>query len=502
MKKRFSIWLALVIVCSFVLSTNVSPVSAQDQNQWQLSDERVPGYLDSTFTPFMVADQNQTVHVFASQVINPDTFQKGIVYRQWSLSGGWTKATDILLSPFGDAVIQGAFLDKKGFLHVIFWGGSTESAHIFYSKAPVQNAASGFAWTKPVIIGNRSVGTTSAAISGDGEENLVMIYNGQSVGVGVYETHSTDSGEMWTKPAPVYLTYDSNLLPFSLRLATGRAGRVHAAWSVVTILGEDRSLHYANFDIAKQAWSSPITLLEKPDKRSYFGPSYPSMVDTGKEVIIMYNGGNPLEGLLVPAGRPVQMVSVSKDNGDTWEVPVVPFYRHNGRSGEHMIVMDSNHVVHAIFIQRIEYVEGNKNVVVGGIWHSAYKDGVWSNPERFIPSVQSSNIRAVICQGNVLLATWIEDQGVGQSGVWSNYMLLDAPELKATPYPTLPALVNVAVPTAGDVLAIPSSAPTLVPSLPGSDNSSNPALPLVLGILPVLILMGIVIFIYRQQTSE
>src|SRR5690606_29290675 len=121
-------------------------------------------------------------------------------------------------------------------------------------------------------------------------------------------------------------------------------------------------------------------------------------------------------------GRPVQMVSVSKDNGDTWEVPVVPFYRHNGRSGEHMIVMDSNHVVHAIFIQRIEYVEGNKNVVVGGIWHSAYKDGVWSNPERFIPSVQSSNIRAVICQGNVLLATWIEDQGVGQSGVWSNYM--------------------------------------------------------------------------------
>ncbi len=501
MKNRHSIWLALFTIGLFVLSANVSKVSAQIQNQWQ-PDDRIPGYLDSTFTPYMVADQNQTVHVFASQVISEETFQRGIVYRQWSVSGGWTKTTDILLSPSGDAVIQGAFLDKKGFIHVIFWGGSAESAHIFYSKAPVQNADSGFSWTKPVIIGNRSVETTSAAITGDGEGNLVVIYNGESMGIGVYGIHSTDSGETWSRSAPIYLTYDSTLLPFSLRLAMGREGRVHAAWSVVTILGEDQSLHYANFDIAEQAWSVPLTLLEKPDERGFFGPSYPSMVDTGNEVVIMYNGGNPFDGLPVPAGRPVQMVSVSKDNGDTWEVPVVPFYRHNGRSGEHMIVTDSNHVVHAIFIQRIEYVDDNKNVVIGGIWHSTYKDGVWSNPERFIPSVQSSNIRAIVSQGNVLLATWIEDQGVGQSGVWYSYMMLDAPESASVPYPTLPTSENAAVPTSIDFPLIPSPASTSVPALLESDDSSNPALPLILGILPVLILIGIMLIIYRRRVSE
>jgi len=500
-KNRHSIWLALFTIGLFVLSANVSKVSAQIQNQWQ-PDDRIPGYLDSTFTPYMVADQNQTVHVFASQVISEETFQRGIVYRQWSVSGGWTKTTDILLSPSGDAVIQGAFLDKKGFIHVIFWGGSAESAHIFYSKAPVQNADSGFSWTKPVIIGNRSVETTSAAITGDGEGNLVVIYNGESMGIGVYGIHSTDSGETWSRSAPIYLTYDSTLLPFSLRLAMGREGRVHAAWSVVTILGEDQSLHYANFDIAEQAWSVPLTLLEKPDERGFFGPSYPSMVDTGNEVVIMYNGGNPFDGLPVPAGRPVQMVSVSKDNGDTWEVPVVPFYRHNGRSGEHMIVTDSNHVVHAIFIQRIEYVDDNKNVVIGGIWHSTYKDGVWSNPERFIPSVQSSNIRAIVSQGNVLLATWIEDQGVGQSGVWYSYMMLDAPESASVPYPTLPTSENAAVPTSIDFPLIPSPASTSVPALLESDDSSNPALPLILGILPVLILIGIMLIIYRRRVSE
>lgn len=496
MKKNNFRWV-LFAVGLLILSTNISRVSAQIPNQWQ-SDERVPGYLDNTLTPYMVVDRNRTVHVFASQIVNEETLQRAIVYRQWSLAGGWTKAVDILLSPTGDAVIQGAFLDNKGMIHVIFWGGTAENAHIYYSKSPVQTAGSGFSWSQPVIIGNLSVETTSAAITGDDNGNLVVIYNGRSRGNGVYEIRSTDAGETWSKSAPIYLTYDQTLLPFSLRLALGREGRVHATWNVVTILGEDRSLYYANFDFAEQQWNTPITLVEKVNERGFFGPSYPSIVDTGKEVIIMYNSGNPFDGLPVPAGRPVQMVSVSKDNGETWEVPVVPFYRHNGRSGEHTLVMDSNNVVHAIFIQRIEYVEGNKNVVIGGIWHSAYKDGVWSNPERFIPSVPSSNIRAVVSQGNVILAVWIEDQGVGQSGVWYNYMVIDSPELTVIPYPTLPITAVPANSTTNSSLEpFPTSTP--IPDLLGSKEGGNPSLPLVLGIAPVLVLIVVFLFVYRQR---
>lgn len=122
MKKNASRWVSFVVGL-LILSANISQVLAQNPNQWQ-PDERVPGYLDNTFTPYMVVDQNRTVHVFASQVMNEKTFQLAIVYRQWSVAGGWTKATDILLSPSGNAVIQGAFLDQQGFVHVIFWGGT------------------------------------------------------------------------------------------------------------------------------------------------------------------------------------------------------------------------------------------------------------------------------------------------------------------------------------------------------------------------------------------
>lgn len=498
MKKNASRWVSFVVGL-LILSANISQVSAQIPNQWQ-PDERVPGYLDNTFTPYMVVDQNRTVHVFASQVMNEKTFQLAIVYRQWSLAGGWTKATDILLSPSGNAVIQGAFLDQQGFVHVIFWGGTAEKAQIYYSKAPVQSAGSASSWSRPVVIGNLSVETTSAAIVGDGLGNLVVIYNGRRMGYGVYAVSSADSGETWSRSAPIYLTYDQTLLPFSLRLAMGREGRVHATWNVVTILGEDRSLYYANFSLTDQRWSLPKALVEKTGTRGFFGPSYPSIVDTGKEVLIMYNSGNPFDGLLVPSGRPVQMVIVSKDNGETWEVPVVPFYRHNGRSGEHALVVDSNNVVHAIFIQRIEYVEGDKNVVIGGIWHSAYKDGVWSNPERFIPSVPSSNIRAVVSQGNVILATWIEDQGVGQAGVWYSYLLLDSKELPVVPYPTLqteaPATLN---PSAVQTATV---TPTLIPEglldrpLIGASNAGSSV---AFGVVIVLILLSIVAFFRLRQ---
>ncbi|MCI0530087.1 MAG: glycoside hydrolase, partial [Nitrospira sp.] len=339
--------------------------------------------------------------------------------------------------------MQGVFLDSQGMIHVIFWGGDAENSNIYYAKSPVQSAGRSSSWSRPIVVGGVSVETTSASIQGDDNGNLVVIFNGQRIGYGVYESHSTDGGDNWSRATPLYLTYDQTLLPFSLRLASGRDQRVHATWSVVTILGEDRSLHYASFDPNEAEWSLPKTLNEKTGGRGFFGPSYPSMVDTGDEVVIMYNSGNPFEGLPVGTGRPVQMVSISKDNGGTWEVPVVPFYRHNGRSGEHTIVKDSENVVHAIFIQRIEYAQDGKNVVVGGIWHSAYKDGKWSNPERFIPSVPSSNIHAVVSQGNVILAVWIEDQGTGQSGVWYSYLVLDAKEDPVIPYPTLQAVIPV-----------------------------------------------------------
>jgi len=500
-------FLVLIFIGLIIFTSNTPHVEAQKVTQWA-PDERVPGYLDETFTPYLLADQNRTVHAFASQFVGESPRQLAIVYRQWSLMGGWTKPVDILLPPIGEARIQGAFLDLLGNIHLIFWGGNAREAYIFYSVAPVEKADVSSAWSEPIIIGDRAVEPSSASIAGDDQGNIVVIYSGNIDGAGVYETHSNDSGDNWSKSRAIFQTFDSSLVPFSLDTDMGQSGQLHAAWNVVTNKGVDSSVHYARYDVEKDQWSEPVMLNKRLELTDYFGPSFPSIVDNGKNVVIMYNNGNPFSGHPVQPGRPVQMVSMSDDGGQSWNDPVVPFYRHTGRSGEHTLVVDGNNVVHALFVQRIEYSVDGAYRLLGGVWHSTLQGGVWSDPDRFITSHAPHDVRAVVSQGNVLLAVWHEDPGAEDlHGIWYSYTILDEPELPvAVPptqqidSPTTPTLSASSNPLLASTQAIET--PDLSLDDVPSGIASNPAGPIIIAIVPViLVLLGVVVM-YRYYRGR
>ena len=501
------VWLPAVSILFMLVAGFAPSVHAQDLAGGWAPDERVPGYLDETFTPVLVADQNRTVHAFASQWVGQSDRQLAVVYRQWSLAGGWTKPVDILLPPLGGTQVQSAFLDSSGILHVIFWAGTSREAYIFYSQAPAVNADQGSAWSEPLPVGWRAVEPSSAAISGDDKGNLVVIYAGNIDGPGVYETHSNNSGRTWTKARSAFLTSESGLVPFSLRLFMGTGGQLHAAWNVVTNRGSDSSLHYARYTVDTEEWAESVMLNKRIEITDYFGPSFPSIVDNGEDVVIMYNNGNPFSGRPIPPGRPVQMVNISNDNGQTWQEPMVPFYRLLGRSGEHSLVVDSAGNIHALFTQRVEYVENGINREIGGMWHSSYKAGVWNDPERFITSYAPHDVRAVVSQGNVLLVVWRQDPGAEiLHGVWFSYKVLDSPELPVVTPAT--AVIENTAPTSDPGLGSnnPQSIPTDKPqiNLEGSPVglTNNPAGPLLIAMIPVVLILIVVIFIYRAYRSR
>jgi len=478
-------------------------VDAQQGTEWR-PDEKVPGYSDDTFTPVLVTDQKRTVHAFASQWVGDQDRQLAIIYRQWSLTGGWTKPIDVLLSPDGEARIQGAFVDSSGIVHVIFWGGDSKNANIYYSHAPVEKADESRAWSEPVVIGERAIEPSSATMAGDDQGNLVIIYTGNLEGNGLYAVHSADAGQNWSKSKPIFLTYNSFLMPYSADLYMGQNGLLHATWNVVTGTGVDDSLYYARYDMVQDQWTNPMNLNQRVEVQDSFGPSFPSIVDNGEDVIIMYNNGNPFAGRPVPAGRPVQAVSISSDNGENWKAPEVPFYQLLGRSGEHTLVVDSNHVVHALFVQRIESVENDKLKVLAGIWHSTFQDGFWSNPEVLNTSIAPHDVRAVVCQGNVLLVVWREDPGQGNNGVWYSYIVLGSPELPVIQPPT-----QMPVSIATEISAL-SSEPTVVSTLPvetltvdlvntPSTFSMNPATPLIAATVFVAVMLLGIIIAYRYR---
>ena len=84
MKYLFALLMSVVFLANFA-------VQAQPVYQWN-PDKKIPGYLKGTFTPFLLADQNRTVHAFANQWAGYGSGRRqAIFYRQWTLSGGWTR---------------------------------------------------------------------------------------------------------------------------------------------------------------------------------------------------------------------------------------------------------------------------------------------------------------------------------------------------------------------------------------------------------------------------
>jgi len=486
----------------------VDNTQAVGSGSWS-PDQRIPGYLDDTFTPFLVADQNKTVHAFASQwVDNGGDRRRAIVYRKWTLLGGWTRPVDVILAESGDADILGVHLDSSDIMHVIFMSGKAGDIAVYYSFAPAASADWAPAWSVPTKVGEGALGLNSAAIVGGGQSNLVVIYSGNIDGMGVYYVTSSDAGKTWSTPSPVFLTYDTELVPFSLRMVTWDGQQARATWNVVTNLGVDEALYFSSFDFSQLKWSDPLELDRRIDLPDYFGPSFPAIVDNGQEIVIVYNGGNPFTGRPVGAGRPIQRASISLNGGLTWNEPLDPFPFHVGRSGEHTVVLDGNGVPHTLFTQRIESEDANGNYsIVGGIWHSAFQNGVWANPDRFVATVPSHDVRAVVSQGNVLLVVWREDPGSGQSGVWYSYSILDEPELPIVPLSTVPAEFTFEIsPTQSSTsdLATPLPDVPLFDDAPPSNLGRNPALPIIIAAVPVvLILAGVLLgyqyFLKRRQ---
>ncbi|MBK9925969.1 MAG: exo-alpha-sialidase [Anaerolineales bacterium] len=505
--KTFQVRLVVSIICVILITgLGYVPVNAGKPTGWS-PDEKVPGYLDDTFTPFLLADHNKTIQAFASQWVENQGRRRAIVYRQWTLVGGWTRPVDIILSPTrGDANFLWAFMDSLDNIHLIFSATQSSKTAVYYTSAPAINADRASAWSTPMLIGENALLLNSAVIIGDGQENLVIIYSGNRDGSGVYYMQSKDTGKTWTSPLPVFLTYDSSLSAFSLRLVLGTEQKIRATWNVVTNLGEDESLYFANFDLQKSEWDTPIELDQRINIRDYFGPSFPAIVDNGREIIVVYNSGNPFKGRPVDLGRPVQFFSLSKNGGVTWSDPSVPFPFHVGRSGEHTLLLDGDGVPHTLFIQRIDTKdESGKYSSIGGVWHSKFQNGIWTNPDRFVTTYAPHDIRAAISQGNVLLAVWREDPGVErQHGIWYSYNVLDASQLPASPLATaeIDYSVKVESTTASSPLTFnetptPSSQADLFNESPPSPLGNNPALPVIIGIIPVLLILIGVLVGYR-----
>jgi hypothetical protein len=469
----------------------------------------IPQFYPEALPPVLVADQNHTVHAFATLPLSDDpadalSQELGIFYRQWTLEGGWTPLNDVLLTPIKQqARVKDVFLDKAGIIHLIFYGGDEQEANTYYTWAPAVAANSAAAWATPVAIGPLPITPEVAAITGDGEDRLVALYSGNlGEGNSLYVVYSDDAGATWSDPATIFSTYSVDNKVFDFDWHLGESGRLYAVWNVTDKNGQNVAGYYAKMeDIAAKQWTKPVEIAPSVG----LGIAVPAITEHDGNVMLIYNNGQGEEV------APVMWFEMSTDGGNRFTEPLKAFPDHIGRNGVIAFVEDSADTLHVFFGQRIPGGYGD-NLDLHGMWHSKW-DGVSWLPLTPVVSGPISgtfdpyDARAAIVQGNVVLLTWRTDPGRDVSSTWYSYSVLDTPQLPAIPLPVpqtqASALAARAAAATGagagtglaDLLGTPTPQPSVQAPLefsrqPSSEEAASPAVPLLGAIVPTVLFVA------------
>ncbi|MFN8487839.1 MAG: sialidase family protein [Caldilineaceae bacterium] len=490
MKKQNSLrYLVLALIFASIFSLNSMPGLAQAINRWP-PPQRIPNFVDDTNPPYLIADQNGTVHAFTSQRIGDDGKEVAIIYNQWTSQKGWTKPIDVILSPLKDqARLLGAFLDQKGMMHIIFFGGDETEANIYYTKAAAVQAKQTQAWLAPLAIGKNALVPETGAIAGDNQGHLIVVYGGDADGKGLYFITSADGGDTWTDPTPFFFTFSEYVWPTSLQMYLGQSGWLHVVWNIDDKTGQGRGVYYAHLKVGETEWSEPF-VLAKVD--AGLGTKTPTIIEHKDTVFALFYNANTGGHLTFRR---------STDEGVSWSEPITPFPQI-GMNGAGSFVVDSNQELHLFFGQRLT---GEPDF--HGMWHSLLRGGNWVAPEPVVSgprvtdetgdtSFDPIEAKAVDSQGNLLLVTWRTDYCCKANGVWYSYKALNAPQLPLIPLPvqfTLAATLTVPTAIPVDLTATPTVSPV-------SEQLNNtpfksvggPTISLIMGIGPAILFVSIV----------
>lgn len=490
----------LMMMLAGALTGHSRAVQAQgiSSPEWSIA-QTIPEFGDETNPPILIADQNRTVHAFASQQVGEGESLTAITYSQWTPDTGWTKPNDVLLSPFkNEARVLDAYLDEQGVFHLIFYGGDNTEAYLYYAKVHASRAVDPRAWSLPEPI-STSMAPPSGVILGDEMGRLTVLSTDRRDGNGVYVVYSQDRGESWTEPLPIALTYTDKLIPYGVHAARDSSGTLHAIWQQVNVSGQGRGIFYARQEVGEEIWSEPIDLTADDEIVTELGTMTPAFLINNDELLAFYN----INGKIV--------LRKSADGGNTWSETVQLFGRHIGVNGLLAPVVDGRYEVHLFFGQRIPETPD-----IHGMWHSNMRGAIWSEPEPIISGPQVVDMRgsaafdpydaqAVALQGNELLVTWRSDPGLKGNGVWFAHQQIDAPAFALAPIPapsptSVPQPVTAVAPVEATAFPAPIRPAERLPApLPGAPVAADqPMLVVIAGLLPAGLLSAIMLLWLRR----
>ncbi len=475
-----------LILILTVLTSNIG--LQQINNQW-LPPQRIPNYEDTSRPPFIIADHDNRIHAFNYQTLN--AVNNAIFYRQWTLKSGWTPPVDIILTGQGGgpATLQDVKLDQKGNFHIIFNISDLQSGNLYYSSAYIESASNSKSWTSPMLIGSQAGPFAYSNLTVADNDHLLVFYAGQISGTGLYFLHSDDGGRSWSQPLALSTTSQKNLSYGAIKALVDDNGSIHIVWSLINELGLGEEVHYARLNAQHDGLEAETTIARR--EGNDYSTTWPDIIRADDQLILFYQDSFPA----------TRFMRISKDNGNTWSLPVQPF-PYIGEYETTAMTKDSLGHIHLLL--------GNRTVdpEIHGMWYSQWLGNRWSTlsaitygqkTAAFDPSVP----KAVVLNGNLLFATWWNDTRVNdRTGAWYSYRMLDAPIITPQPYDTPSSSLIIDSSTTSPPLEVTDSVPSvLATQVPFSSKQTSffPAGSVFLALIPVVGLVVLFYFFKKRQ---
>ncbi|MCB0254184.1 MAG: exo-alpha-sialidase [Anaerolineae bacterium] len=470
-----------LIILLLTLFLPAQAVAQQTLGEWSppinLSNTPTP-----STTPLVAADVLGNVHVvwgelgLDSGLNSPDT----IYYKRLS-DELWSDPIDVLAAGEGSIAVPDALqVDHQDRL-VLVWH---QSRRLNISSADANNAGSAQAWLTDVLEPNASIFSADLVIDNSGRYHVVYARDTNEL---VYLS-SYDNGLTWSIPVIVATITDNKFALGLVSIAVDANDQIVVSWtrhSEETNWGP-AGVWFSRSSDGGQNWT---TALEVAPGQGYGASEL--FVDTDGRFHLVWIGN------LAVGGRYYRW---STDGGRSWsdEVTIASPDQARGYAGPPVLMQDSSDTIHLVF-------PGLGSGRPDSIWHTRLVDQSWS-PAQYISggSPDSQGPSATMLLGHQIHAVWIE---YGTNDIWYSVYGTGSPAM-------LPKLITEeaasVVPTqvasAMELTAV-STPTTAVPSTPDINTTRgpavNPAVTLMIGVLPSLFVVGgVLLFSLRRRQTR
>lgn len=200
--------LVLIVLCVPARAQQFSP------------PQNVSNNSDYSFTPQVAVDSNGTIYM----AWEDDTSSNSRILLTRSTDGGVTFSTPINLSnTSGDSFNPRIAIGSAGSVNVVWEDDTPGNTVIMFSHST--NA--GVSFSTPINLSNSSADSSTQQIAVDIAGNIYVVWENDTLNLGIFFSRSTDGGVTFSTPAPVSTNPSGSSSP---QIAVGLNGNVSVAW--------------------------------------------------------------------------------------------------------------------------------------------------------------------------------------------------------------------------------------------------------------------------------